>query len=372
MYLIGTTGHPNYGDELIAAGWLRFLAQAAPEAEVWLDSPRPGRSEVLLGGIHPNLRCVDTLYHACWNAPTDSPEATLEYGERVIGEPGLIPREATGVEDLSRVDLVHIIGGGYINSIWPSHLALIGATQGIAQRYEARTAITGAALTPLVEASLEPLGRALATFDVFDARDEATFEALSPFVPQATNGVDDAFLTIGDRLLTRNDVVGTMLCLQADLTELPLNVVAQYVIRTLQYWGVDQEPVTLVDCLPPNDGEILEYLSPALPDLSLITFARLWRQGFPVNANQRWISTRFHPHLLAAAAGSWGVAIPISKDYYRTKHESLTKLGSGWDIAPDLVDPLPPRALDAPFGGKLSALTDDKLAVAKSVEALIR
>ena len=127
-----------------------------------------------------------------------------------------------------------------------------------------------------------------------------------------------------------------MLCLQADLSEISLNVLAQYVVRTLQSWGVDQEPVTLVECLPPDDSEILEHLSPGFARADAHTFARLWREGFPVNANQRWISTRFHPHLLAAAAGSWGVAIPISKDYYQTKHESLTKLGSGWSIAPDL------------------------------------
>ena len=151
IYLVGTSGHPNYGDELITANWLRYLSRTAPDAEVWLDSPFPGRSEVLHGGLHPNLRCVDTLFHACWNAPTDSPEATIEYGRRVVGQPGLIPKEATGVENLSRVDLVHIIGGGYINAIWPSHLALFGAAQGIADHYQARTALTGAGLTPFVE-----------------------------------------------------------------------------------------------------------------------------------------------------------------------------------------------------------------------------
>ena len=45
----------------------------APDAEVWLDTPRPGQASVLLDGIHPGLRCVDTLFHACWNAPTDDP-----------------------------------------------------------------------------------------------------------------------------------------------------------------------------------------------------------------------------------------------------------------------------------------------------------
>ena len=196
--------------------------------------------------------------------------------------------------------------------------------------------------------------------------------AIGSLVPHTTNSGDDAFLGIADGRHARDDVSGTMLCLQSDLSELPVDVLAHYVISTLESWGVDQEPVTLVDCLPPNDGDILEHLSPALPRLTLMTFSRLWRSGFPVNANQRWIATRFHPHLLAAAAGSWGVAIPISGDYYRTKHEALTKLGSGWALAQDLKNPIPPGAVASPFDGRLPSLADGKLQVANSVAALIR
>ena len=42
IYLVGSTGFPNYGDELVASQWLRYLAEHEPDAEVWLDSPAPG------------------------------------------------------------------------------------------------------------------------------------------------------------------------------------------------------------------------------------------------------------------------------------------------------------------------------------------
>ena len=32
-YVVAPVGHPNYGDELIAASWLRELAETAPDAE---------------------------------------------------------------------------------------------------------------------------------------------------------------------------------------------------------------------------------------------------------------------------------------------------------------------------------------------------
>ncbi|WP_410631146.1 hypothetical protein [Amycolatopsis sp. cmx-4-83] len=41
-YLVGPSGHPNFGDELIAATWLRYLAGTEPDADVWLDTHSPG------------------------------------------------------------------------------------------------------------------------------------------------------------------------------------------------------------------------------------------------------------------------------------------------------------------------------------------
>ena len=201
IYLVGTCGNPNYGDELITANWLRFFANAMPNAEVWVDTPRPGQSAVLHGDLHPNVRFVDTLFHACWNAPSEEAEPLVSFGERVVGDPGLIPREATGIEDLSRVDLVHILGGGYITANWPRHLALVAAAASIGQNYGARLALTGAALTPLAEHSKDLLCRLLRQFDVVDVRDDASLAVVSESVPNATFTGDDAFLDVGpDRL----------------------------------------------------------------------------------------------------------------------------------------------------------------------------
>lgn len=371
VYLVGTTGNPNYGDELIAAGWLRHLARTMPDAEVWLDSPRPGQSAVLLDGIHPGLRCVDTLFHACWNAPEGSAAEIVAHGRRVVDEPGLIAREATGVENLSRVDVVHVVGGGYINAVWPKHLALFGAAARVAERYGARTALTGAGLTPLVEDSADVLGETLSAFDVVDVRDDASLEALTGRVPQVTHTGDDAFLALDDSLYDRGSLARTVLCLQSDMLEVPLEQIADYVVRTLRAWDADGERVTLVECLPPNDVEVLPLLQPQLPRLDVLPFSQLWRQGLPSGPGQRWISTRFHPHLVTAATGAWGVAVPVSGGYYRTKHTSLTALGSGWTLAPDLGDPVEPqRGTADPYDGRLEAIRAGKAQLADAVTAL--
>ena len=42
IYLVAPTGFPNFGDEYIAAAWLRTLARRRPGARVVLDCPNPG------------------------------------------------------------------------------------------------------------------------------------------------------------------------------------------------------------------------------------------------------------------------------------------------------------------------------------------
>lgn len=371
IYMIGVAGHPNYGDELIAAAWLRYWARTRPDAEVWLDTPRPGQAAVLLDGLHPGLRCVDTLHHACWNGPKGTAAEILAHGARVVGEPGLIPREATGVENLSRVDLVHLVGGGYLNALWPHHLTLVGAARAMADRYGTQTAITGVGLLPLVDDSQQALGEHLATFDVVDVRDTPSLQAISSLVPQASNSGDDSLLGMQGHVYNRRHSPRTLLCLQSDMLEFPLEELADYVVRTLQAWKVDQNRITLVESMPPNDFAAFQLLQPHLPKLEVMPFSHLWRNGFPISNTQRWITTRFHPHLLAAAAGSWGLAIPISKDYYTPKHESLAAMHSGWSIVTDLGDPVavqPPVA--QPFGGRLAEFEAAKTEVAHAVATL--
>lgn len=72
-YLVGPAGHPNYGDEIITAGWLKYLAETAPDATVWVDAHSPGPAQVLLGDLHPRVRFTDTLWRLCWAAPSDDP-----------------------------------------------------------------------------------------------------------------------------------------------------------------------------------------------------------------------------------------------------------------------------------------------------------
>ncbi len=373
IYLVGTSGHPNYGDELIAAAWVRFYSRCFPDAEIWLDSPRPGQSAVLLRGLHRQLYCVDTLYHVCWNAPTSTVDDIVSFGARAVREPGLVPREVTGIDVAVSADLVHIIGGGYVNALWPHHLALLSAVRTVAQISGARTAMTGAGLTPAAAGSSEHVADLLADFDVVDVRDGPSAQLLAGRVPAASMTGDDALLALPTLPRRAGDLPATVVCLQQDLLAEEQTDVADAIVRILTTWGVDHDPVLLLECLPPDDLRAAAYLSRHLPRLQVLPFDELWRHGFPSRPGQRWLSTRFHPHLVAAATGCWGVALSVGGDYYGVKHQSLVDQGSGWTVLSDLQDEVVPgTAPSAPFSGRLAGLEAAKQAVAQSVAALAR
>ena len=62
FYLVSPAGVPNWGDELIVATWLRYLARTHPDATVVVDCHSPGKAAVLLRGLHPNLVVTNTLW----------------------------------------------------------------------------------------------------------------------------------------------------------------------------------------------------------------------------------------------------------------------------------------------------------------------
>ena len=366
VYLIGTAGNPHYGDEVITASWLRYYAEHLPDAEIWLDTPRPGQTAVLHGGSHPHLRCVDTLFHACWNAPSDDPVDCSSFGRDVIDQPGILAREASGFSAAKRADLVHVLGGGYINAVWPRHLTLLSAATAIAAHSGSRTALTGAGLTPLSSEMALVLGELLSTFDVVDVRDQASAELLGDAVEVSVTS-DDAFLDLQRQPIGRHPRATYIVEIQSDLIDTPLQALADQAVRHLESWGASGSDVLVLESLPPNDVAVLPYIRQRFPEADVLPFEPLWASGLPVSPRQRWITTRFHSHLMAAAAGAWGIALGAS-DMIAAQHQSLLDLGSGWELLRDpSADALPGTSTREPFDGRYSSIVSAKRSVAASV-----
>lgn len=359
-YLISAAGVPNYGDEFITRAWLRWLATAEPESEVWLDCISPAHSAHLFADIHPNLHFTSTAWNLVWTA--DERADTLDEAQGLIGSwmVGLgSPREDLGIIKMRSADSVHLLGGGYINEIWPHHVLLADIVGLVKQFRDVPVFCTGLGIAPCGDEWLAHLKDAIRPFDHIGIRDEASAEALG--VPC---GVDDAFLGVsGAGKLWRNERkdARVFICMQQDIIGKHPDAVGA-VVQALADSGVSEdERLILVEAIPPDDGWALDALAERWSgEVVLMPFLDLWQQGFPTAKDAIWITSRFHMHLIGAASGASGLFLDFEEPFYSIKHGSLIKLGTGWTrLRPDDTGGAP---LKASFNNSFASLAKDKAA----------
>lgn len=317
-YLVGSTGVPNYGDELVAATWLRHLAEVAPEADVWLDCQEPGSAQVLLDGLHPRARFVDTLWQLCRLAPSAEPWQVASWVQRAIRDPGLAPRRVAGIEMLVRADVVHLIGGGDITAMWPGLVGVLAGAAAATRRSGGHAVMTGQGLYPPVPGTSPLLRSLVEQFDIVDVRDEPSAEVAGC---RSTTRLtcDDVFLRLGAGVLDLVDGAGPvpeyMVCAQSDASDVDTPRLAAHILHTLRSWQAEPEQVGVIEGIPGADREVYSLIEHELPGARFYPFNKLWTDGLPLGPHQWWISTRFHFHLLAAAAGAGGLAPSVHPEY---------------------------------------------------------
>ncbi len=330
IYLVGSSGYPYYGDEAAAAAWLRHLAVTEPDAEVYLDCPNPGGAQLFHGDLHPHVRFVDTLFRLSLAAPSEDPEEVAQFVAQAARQPGFgYAHRAAGVELLHTMDVVHVIGGSYVNQIWPRYLGLLAAGATLAEMGK-RVVMTGQGLMPSV-ADGTLLDRLTADYAVVDVRDAASRALFSG--DHVTDTGHDLLLDPGDHVYDRRDSVSTMVSMQSDLIETgSVEALATSVVETARAWGLRPERIGYIESIPGQDRVVFELLEAQLPGMRFYPFTEVWREGLPARRGQRWITTRESLHVAAAAVGAWGVAFPVRPGYDDVAHQDLVDKGSRWEI----------------------------------------
>lgn len=364
IYLVGSAGYPHYGDEMVAAAWLRHLAATERDAEVYLDCPNPGGAQLFLGDLHPNVRFVDTVFRLCWAAPEEDAESVAEFVSTAVRSPGFgYAHRAAGVELMHTADVFHVIGGSYVNTIWPRHLGVLAAGDVLAREHGTRSAATGLGLLP-TGASGDLLDRLTAGYQALDLRDAGSRALFSH--ASATDTGDDALLDLGKASFDQRDSPSTMMCFQSDLVDGDVDALARSAIETARQWELRPGRIGYIEAIPGQDRVVFEKIEAELPGMRFYPFTEIWREGLPARSGQRWLTTRQSMHVAAAAAGAEGVAFPVMAGYDDIQHQDLVDKGSRWLLGtPGEVAPEPQDA--GGFGPALDALTEAKRKVAETV-----
>ncbi len=365
FYLVGTSGHPNFGDEFIAASWLRFLARRHPDVPVMLDCPKPGNATHLFAGMHPRLQTTDVLWRMVWETidlSVDDASARVDHLVRNLGSP-LYDYALLAIRRATRV---HLIGGAHITHHWPFHVQLLRAALTLGEVAGAPVVATGLGLVPSAEP--EFVRKCLEAFDHVSVRDEGSADLTG-----ASLAPDDAFLGLPSlpafdarpTAATPGEKGDVWVCLQRDLAEegaFQANVAA---VRRLLTGGLAEgRMVHYVEAIPDGDHGAFEQLGDLIPADNFVPFVRFWSEPFPAKPRQVWLTSRFHLHLLAAASGAAGVAFEIDRDSYRVKHSSLAAAGTGWPVVA-----IGDAAVPAPAGGHNFRVAARRMHRAKVLEA---
>lgn len=357
--LIGGSGAPNYGDELIALNWLEYLRDDVgprlASMRVHMDNNNAGNSAALF-----HERFAGVTFRAQIKTHRMTRDAVplmahLQHGLTFFDD-GQWRRQqplTQALEALADSDLVHLYGGGYINSrLSPHNAYLLGLLAAAHRRFGVRVVATGQGLTPLdLEPGddAQPLVDAIHAFETFEVRDVHSARRLRELGvggPGLVEGLDDAFLQ--PVRLARETAAAPVRRLhlssyRAGNTFEPA-AVREWLVRV----APEFDEVCYWFCCPWVEKETVADLQTLLPSLRVIDVESLLFDGVPVTRGDHMLTMRYHPHLMAARAGAGGQYV-AQNVYYQHKHQAVVAAGSmflpldleapGQPLAPGLAAP---------------------------------
>ncbi|GAK25306.1 hypothetical protein [Serratia liquefaciens] len=232
----------------------------------------------------------------------------------------------------SKSDIVHFIGGGYINNLWPSNYALVAIAYLYGIHYSVPVFGTGLGLYPSdITTKLVDLFQSL---DFIDVRDEYSHK----LIPSSTYTGDDALLKFNDlnSVIQEREKPFLVVSVQNHLfdgEDIIDYIFSKEFLRGFIANGINE--IIIVEAAPEDNvkfsRENLKNASELAFDITFITGNALIENGIPYHPKSKVISSRYHVNLLYTMLGLEGVAI-IDNEYYNNKHNSIVSVGGRWPI----------------------------------------
>lgn len=334
IYLIGASGCPNYGDDLIASTWARFIQGRRPTAKILVEGVDTEASSSFLCLQNQQAFPVKNIWHT--NSETSeekTAEGCLAEGLGFTDKSFFTEEKyAVAREIFQSSDIIHLHGGGYINSMWPGSSYVVGAVVSLKRKYGMKIFATGLGIQPLDTAYAPKLAEVFSEFDLVEFRDKQSYETImeTGLCRGAIFGLDDMFLVkprakdIPDRVLH--------ICIQKDISEDEIRASFLDRVKTfIRKHGKLFSEIRYYIFSPGSDEQAFEELAQE-PDAKIrkVSYVELASEGISAGPNDFGLASRFHAHLLLAQRGVRGIFCSQKQDYYNVKHNSLLSLGSPW------------------------------------------
>jgi len=369
FYLVSAAGG-NLGDDLITIGWLRAIYDRYPDAEVFCDVSDPSLFQWTLS-LFPELR--PRVVYFAWQLArglTGDRWQMLQNGAHAI-QLARDPWARVLRELLSSCQQVHVLGGGFINDLWPGNLALCQLLAESRRLHNHRLVWTGGSIIPISEMSLFDISPAVAMFDYISCRDLPSWQLLSKINPHASETPDDMLVAMLAQVVRQpRELLETNVLVvshQRDLysaEDFQRNVTAlRGLLNALagENWRFIYPEMNVI-----YDRPGYEFLYSQRYPLEFVCYLELVRQlrdgTFPCGLNTFGYVTRFHLHMLLSWWGVSGRWLSTG-DYYDNKHDLLKRYyGSPWERFDAESDITPPATVsESDRSTRWKSLADLKL-----------
>lgn len=177
--LLGAVANPNVGDEAILTSNLQLIRKMYGwNCKVYIFTKNA--SYTALYSSEPGLQIIpiDYLHQLTINSNFDIDQLKLirqellDYTEKDDKESygrNLIYRSLHGI--FEEIDILHIIGGGYLNSKWPDMIYEVLMATDMAKKYEKKYLVSGISLFPIEDKHALLISKILESAVAIDFRD---------------------------------------------------------------------------------------------------------------------------------------------------------------------------------------------------------
>lgn len=328
IYVVCHSGYFNLGDELIPRAWIEHLTSAFPKEDIYIDTCNPGKSSILFRSFK-NIIFTDTL----WEISRECMNMGIDYVLNAEFLKSCSVSRINGLEVLSEASHVHMLGGGYLNKdLWFNYSIPITLSI-LKSKYSYHLSATGLGMEPVDESYYEIISSYMSNFDLIDTRDRQSYDRLYAhgLKEKLSLTCDDLFLSIPKRQDT-GDKHDKRLIIAPQKGDDPQRVVS-FCVKFIREYPLKNDKIHLLSFNAESDHEISNAIASCVGKRCIkYEFNDLWVNGFPIDENDIVFTTRFHAHLISSALGATGYAASVSIPYYDIKHNSLTSLGSGFDV----------------------------------------
>ncbi|MCW9397725.1 polysaccharide pyruvyl transferase family protein [Klebsiella quasipneumoniae] len=316
--LVGAVGGSNFGDEFILNCCIA-------------EYLKNNETKVSVSGFSPNivLKGESKVEHCSLNffSILDTLRIKAATGEQI-----LIDDLMSHFASPQGFDAIHFIGGGYINSLWPSNYALLAIAYVYSKIHKIPIYATGLGLYPNLEN--DNIISLFNSLDIIDVRDQNS----KRFIPEASFTGDDALLALNESsiLEKKESPPALILSLQSHLFEGQSLIEKIFTDETFNELKTKKiKKIIIIEAAPedniPFSREVFNSALANGIDIEFVTGHEILRCGIPFNSKSFVISSRYHVNLIYSMLKVNGIAV-YQNEYYRNKHQSITDMGGKWSI----------------------------------------